>query len=118
MRARVLGGRVLLGRSVSPSAACYWRRFAGEFGAGRCWAPNCPESRCGAWQRPAKTDSQASRRQESILSLSALRNDRSKEQEVASTTKDAITLDKLNTKAKKYYDQVLHHAPARLRHPL
>ena len=35
-----------------------------------------------------------------------MRNDRSKEQEAASATKDAITLDNLNVKAKKYYDQV------------
>jgi hypothetical protein len=41
-----------------------------------------------------------------ILGLSALRNDRSREQEATSATKDAITLDNLNVKAKKYYDQV------------
>ena len=59
-------------------------------------------SRC---ERPALTDRRW-RRQEMILGLSALRNDRSREQEATSATKDAITLDNLNVKAKKYYDQV------------
>jgi hypothetical protein len=58
-----------------------------------------------ACQRPALTDRRW-RRQELILGLSAVRNDRSKEQEAASATKDAITMDNLNVKAKKYYDQV------------